>query len=56
MRKAPKRMHLNRETLRMLENPGLKHVAGGFTPTCGGSVCIDQSGCITCTAGRCCPP
>jgi hypothetical protein len=65
-KKGLKKMHLNRETLRHLENENLSGVVGGITTSADPTACNPFSGCASCdgTCGttcacetrRTCPP
>jgi len=68
-KKGVKKFHLNRETLRHLDNQNLGAVVGGITTACPGATadptaCAAASGCASCgdTCGcpietrRTCPP
>jgi hypothetical protein len=54
MRKAVKRMRLNRETLRLLDRSELGVVAGGVTGSLNPSACAPASNCFSCD-GSCRP-
>jgi hypothetical protein len=51
MKRTPKKLSLNRDTLCTLADPGLQHAAAGIVGTRGGQ-CTDYITCISCT----CPP
>ncbi|MBV8200539.1 MAG: hypothetical protein JOZ15_07935 [Acidobacteria bacterium] len=58
MRKSPKPIRLLRETLLMLERPGLADVAAGATNSCN-SYCINsvcETRCYSICTNKCCIP
>jgi len=55
-KKNPKKLALNRETLRMMQNPELKRAAGGLTDSCPDSCMSDPWSCYfaSCDPGPSC--
>jgi len=51
----PRKLQLNRETLRYLNDAALSDAAGGFTPACAPTVSCEDYTCVHSCLGTCFP-